>query len=158
MRLILTKQFQCKSIFCFLVFMFVASSSNAQILEPVKWTIESKKLNEQEFEIVYTAKIDYGWHLYSQFVKPKGPKPTSFDLEKSTKFIQIGKVTEERGYDVYDELFKIDVKYFKGNPVFVQKLKKLNKDKVTIIGEIEFMSCNDISCVPGSFDIEIELL
>ena len=138
--------------------MFVAISANAQILEPVKWTIESKKLNDKEFEIVYTAKIDRGWHLYSQFIKPNGPNPTSFHLEESPKFIQIGKVTEEKGYDVYDEFFSMEVRYFEGEAVFVQKIKKVNHDKVTITGEIEFMSCSDEACVPGYFDIDIELM
>ncbi|MEK6479740.1 protein-disulfide reductase DsbD domain-containing protein [Catalinimonas sp. 4WD22] len=127
-------------------------------MEPVKWTIESKKLNDKEYEIVYTAKIDNGWHLYSQFIKPNGPNPTSFNLEESTKFIQIGKVTEEKGYDAYEEFFKMEVKYFKDKAVFVQKIKKVNNDKVTLIGEIEFMSCNNEVCVPGYFDIEIELI
>ncbi|MEM6843208.1 MAG: protein-disulfide reductase DsbD domain-containing protein [Bacteroidota bacterium] len=158
MRLMLKKQLHFKNISFFSVVLLVTISSNAQILEPVKWTIESKKLDDKEFEIVYTAKIDNGWHLYSQFIKPNGPKPTSFNLEESTKFIQIGKVTEEKGYDAYEEFFKMEVKYFKDKAVFVQKVKKVNNDKATIIGEIEFMSCNDESCVPGYFDIEIELI
>jgi hypothetical protein len=157
MRLILTRQFHFKNIFFFLVFIFATISSNAQILEPVKWKIESKKLNDKEFEIVYTAKIDNGWHLYSQFIKPNGPNPTSFNLEESTKFTQIGKVTEEKGYVVYDKVFKMDVKYFKDKAIFIQKIRKVNNEKVAIIGEIEFMSCNDGTCIPAFFDIEIDL-
>ena len=158
MRLIVTRPLHDKNIFFFLVSMFVTISSNAQILEPVKWTVESKKLNDKEFEIVYTAKIDHGWHLYSQFIEPKGPNPTSFNLEESPKYTQIGKVKEEQGYDVYDELFEMEVRYFKDQAVFVQKIKKVNNDKITIIGEIEFMSCNDEVCVQGYFDVEVELI
>jgi len=139
------------------LFMLATNFSNAQILKPVKWTIESKKLNDKEFEIVYTAKIDNGWHLYSQFIKPKGPNPTIFNLKESTKFTQIGKVAEEKGYVVNDEFFKMEVKCFKDKAVFVQKIRKVNNGKVAIIGEIEFMSCNDVTCVPDNFDIEIEL-
>jgi hypothetical protein len=158
MRLILKTQLPFKNIVFSVVTMLVAVSSNAQILQPVKWTIESKKLNDKEFEIVCTAKIDKGWHLYSQFAEPDGPTPTSFNLEASTKFTPIGKVTEEKGHVVYEELFKMEVKYFEDKAVFVQKIKKVTTEKVTVVGEIDFMSCNDRSCVPAYFDIEVELL
>lgn len=62
----------------FLLFISIAVFAQAQILEPVKWTIASNKIQDNEFEIVYTAKIDNGWYLYSQFIESDGPTPTSF--------------------------------------------------------------------------------
>ena len=141
----------------FLLLILIASFAQAQILKPVKWTIVSNKINDNEFEIIYTAKIDNGWHLYSQFVKPDGPTSTSFNLEKSTKFVQIGNVTEEKGYVAYDKTFKMEVKYFKDKAVFKQKIRKTKNEKINIIGEIDFMSCNDVSCIPDSFDIDIDI-
>lgn len=141
----------------FLLFILISSFAHAQILKPVKWSIATKKINEQEFEIIYTAKIETGWHLYSQFVKPDGPTPTSFNLEESTEYVQIGKVTEEKGHVEYDKTFKMEIKYFKDKAVFKQKIKKKKNGKINIVGEIDFMSCNDDSCIPDSFDIDIEI-
>lgn len=157
MRPIIQRLFLIKNFCVFTLMMFMSVSSKAQILEPVKWSIENKKFNDKEFEIVYTAKIDQGWHLYSQFIKPNGPKPTHFAVEKSPNFIQIGQISEEKGNDKFEEFFNMDVKYFKDKAVFVQKIKIENSDKLTIRGEIEFMSCNDETCVPGYSDIEVEL-
>ena len=37
----------------------------AQIMDPVHFSSELKTGNGQEAEIVFTAKIDKGWHVYS---------------------------------------------------------------------------------------------
>lgn len=140
-----------------LLFISVAVFAQAQILKPVKWTIESNKISDNEFEVVYTANIDKGWHLYSQFVKPDGPTPTSFNLEESPKFSPIGNVTEEKGHVVYEELFKMDVKYFNDKAIFKQKIRKAKNEKVNVVGEIDYMACNGSSCTVGYFDIDIDI-
>jgi len=43
----------------------------AQVLDPVKWSFSSQKINSDEYELIFTAKIDKNWHLYSQYV-PEG--------------------------------------------------------------------------------------
>ena len=39
---------------------------SAQILNPVKWSFESKKISDTEFDLIATAKLDKGWNIYTQ--------------------------------------------------------------------------------------------
>ena len=47
------------------VLLFCLVGAQAQILEPVKWKTELKKISGNEAEIVFSATIDKGWHVYS---------------------------------------------------------------------------------------------
>ncbi len=42
----------------------------AQQLDPVKWTYKVNETSATEAELVFTAKLDAGWHLYSQYTDP----------------------------------------------------------------------------------------
>ena len=56
---------------------FAATGAFAQIHKPVKWTVASKKLNNNEAVVYVKGTIQNGWHIYSQNVKDGGPIPTS---------------------------------------------------------------------------------
>ena len=75
---------------------FSAAAVQAQVFEPVKWKYEVKALGDQEYEIIFKATIDDGWHLYSQFVEEGEPVPTSFGFDSIPEIEFIGPV-EERG-------------------------------------------------------------
>ena len=49
----------------------------AQIHNPVKWTVASKKINEKEAVVFIKATIQNGWHIYGQNVPDGGQIPTS---------------------------------------------------------------------------------
>ena len=59
----------------FLIFVAVMPLS-AQILEPVKWTFATEQISETEHNITFTAHMDKGWTVYSQFTSDNGPVPT----------------------------------------------------------------------------------
>ena len=44
-----------------LFIVFLSAFSYAQILEPVDWIFDSKKINDNEFELSFTAHIDEHW-------------------------------------------------------------------------------------------------
>jgi len=96
-------------------------SAFGQILEPVKWTMEQKHVNGDEFELVFKAKIDDGWKVYSQYLESDdGPIRTSFNFDKGDHFELIGK-TEEAAANrkkVFDEVFKMNLITFKKEGVF----------------------------------------
>lgn len=54
-----------KKLFSFLLLNFVVYVLQAQIQDPVKFKTELKSLSDTEAEIVFTATIDKGWHVYS---------------------------------------------------------------------------------------------
>jgi len=137
--------------------LLITTISYSQILEPVKWSSEAKKISETEYDLIITATIEPNYHLYSQKVPEDGPLPTIFIFEKNENYELIGKTTEEKGHTVYDPVFKLKIKYFDMKTTFKQRIKLKNKNNFKIIGEIEFMTCNDSNCVPGYGDIEFEI-
>jgi thiol:disulfide interchange protein len=137
-----------KTIHLFLA-LVLAIVAQAQILEPVKWTFEQEKVNDVEYVLIFKAKIDQGWYLYSQFVDPSGPVPTTFTLEQKKNVTIIGKISETspKIKEGYDEMFEMNIKKFSKEATFKQKIKLTgNEGKVT--GFVEFMTCDDEQCLP----------
>ncbi len=137
----------------------VSALVQAQMHNPVKWKFEGKSTAAGEGELVITATIESGWHLYSQFIDAGGPVPTSFKFEKSSDFELVGKVKEitpvTKGFD---KTFNMNIAYFSNKAVFVQKIK-LKKPVITAKGSIEFMVCDDEQCLPpdeASFSIVLK--
>ncbi|MFZ4612973.1 MAG: hypothetical protein ACOYNH_04755, partial [Bacteroidia bacterium] len=85
----------------------------AQIVTPVKWKFSSKKIANNQFELIFTANIDKGWHVYSQYLESdNGPVATSFTFEKNASYKLDGKTTESKSKKEYDANFEMNVNYF----------------------------------------------
>ena len=98
----------------------MAIASFAQLQDPVKWTYSVKDLNESESELVFTASLDAGWHLYSQYTDPAGPIAIYFEFTPSKDYKLIGKVQEPKPHEEYDNDFKCTVRSFSGKVTFRQ--------------------------------------
>lgn len=125
----------------------LGTNSIAQQLDPAKWTYSVKELSNTEAELVFTAKIEDGWHLYSQYTDPAGPLPIVFDFTKSDDYQLIGKVEEPKPHEEKDPLFDCVVKSFSGTVVFRQKVKRLSTDDFTVKGVLSYQMCNNGSCI-----------
>lgn len=131
------------------------SDPQAKIYDPVKWSYSSEKINDKEFNLVITAKIEKGWHLYSQFIEEGGPIPTSFKFKQSADYKLIGKVSESpKAVTAFDKNFDMQIAWHKDQVVFKQGIS-LKNPLESISGVIEFMVCNDERCLPPT---EIEFL
>lgn len=127
----------------------VALAVQAQIHTPVKWNIKLEDSGSPEKEIVFTATADQGWHLYDQDLPEGGPVSTSFTFETLKGAELIGKpVPSVKPTVVYDEQFAMDLRWFPGTVSFVQKIKVTDPAKFKMEGEVEFMVCNDETCLP----------
>lgn len=124
----------------------------AQIQNPVTWSTNSKKIDGKTYEVHVTAKIDKGWHIYSQTTAEGGPIPTSFTFTKNPLVIVEGKVKEIGKLEKHIEpLFQnIEVKQFSNNVDFVQTVKLKAPVKTSVDVAVEFMVCNDKQCLPPS--------
>jgi len=120
----------------------------AQVLNPVKWDFSVKKISKTESELVFTATMEKGWHLYSQFVPEGGPIPTSFKIDKGMGFFTVGNVTEPKPIEVMDKNFDMVVKYFSETAVFRQKVRVASDKPVEVKGIVEYMCCDDERCLP----------
>ncbi|MBP3833053.1 MAG: thioredoxin family protein [Bacteroidaceae bacterium] len=125
-------------------------SLQAQILDPVSFKTEFNKVSDDVAEIVFTAKIDPGWHIYSTDLGDGGPISASFNIDKITGAHVDGKllpVGNEQA--VYDKLFGMDVRYFEKEAKFVQRIR-LEGGTYRIEGYLEYAACNDQNCLPPS--------
>jgi len=140
-----------KKIFLFLVFVTITTVSFGQIHNPVKWSTSVENISDGEFNLIITASIDENWHLYSQDVPEDGPIATTFSFTDSDDFELVGETLEEEGHTVDDPVFGMKIKYFEEKAVFKQRIKKLNEKPISIVGEVEFMVCDDANCLPPTY-------
>ncbi|MBR1785060.1 MAG: thioredoxin family protein [Bacteroidales bacterium] len=136
----------------------LAASAWAQQLDPAKWSYTVKELSADEAELVFTAKLDDGWHLYSQFTDPNGPLPTVFEFAKSGDYKLVGKVAEPKPHVEDDPLFGCKVSSFSGTVVFRQKIKKVSEADFTVRGTLSYQMCNNGSCIaPEDHDFSFKV-
>jgi thiol:disulfide interchange protein len=142
-----------KRVFIFIVLWLFCSATFAQIQDPVKWTFSTEKTSDTTANLYLKAKIEKGWHLYSQNIKPGGPLPTEIKFEKSKQYQLIGKAGESKGVTEYDSAFEMKILQFSKSATFTQKIKVLSDKKFTIKGTVNYMCCSGVSCLPPK-DVE----
>ena len=120
----------------------------AQIQDPVKFKSELKTVAADEAEVVFTAAIDKGWHVYSTDLGDGGPISATFNVEKISGAEVVGKLKPVgKEISTFDKLFEMKVRYFENTAQFVQKLK-LTGGAYQIEGYLEYGACNDENCLP----------
>lgn len=134
--------------FILILLLFSFTAGFSQVYEPVKWTTSVEKISNLEYKLISVAKIEEGWHLYSQHIPEDGPIPTTFKYDTEANAIDIiGETTEEDGYTTDDPVFEMKIKYFENTAKFVQ-IVKLPKPTTIINATVEFMVCDDTRCLP----------
>ena len=138
-----------KRIFTLLLMVVSVLSASAQMVDPVHFTTQLKELTNNEAEIIFTGKIDAGWHVYSTEMSG-GPIPATFNKVKMEGVETIGKL-KPRGNEQkkFDKLFDMEVRFFENTATFVQKVK-FTKEKYLIDCYLEYGTCNDEMCMPPS--------
>ncbi|MCH3982579.1 MAG: thioredoxin family protein [Prevotella sp.] len=131
--------------------------ANAQMMNPVKFTSHLKTTpNSPEGEIVFTGKIEPGWHVYSTGLGNDGPISATFNVNKIEGAMLVGKLTP-KGHEIsnFDQLFGMKLRYFEGSVQFVQKVR-FTKPTYKIDGYLEYGACNDQNCLPPTnVDIKV---
>jgi len=133
----------------FSLFIVCTYLSQAQILEPIKWNIQLQDSKSADQEVVFTASIDPGWHLYDMNLGEGGPVSTSFHFEKMVGCALTGKTTStSQVIKKMDDIFGMELRWYVKKAVFIQKIKITDPKKFILNGHVEFMGCNDESCLP----------
>ena len=124
--------------------------ANAQMLNPVKVTSTLKTNGSAEAEIVFSCKIQPGWHVYSTGLGADGPISASFHVNKMDGAEPVGKL-KARGKEIstFDPLFEMKLRYFEGSATFVQKIK-FTKPTYVIDAYLEYGACSEQNCLPPS--------
>ena len=139
------------------LFTLVMLTSNAQIQQPVKWNIDSRKTSDTEYELLFKATIDNGWHLFSQYL-PEGnySLPTEFSF-KITDAERIDTVRELSTIEIVkDETAGVMTHYFSNSAIFAQTIKIVGNQPV-VNGTIDFQTCNDEQCIKDDYEFHLTL-
>ena len=130
----------------------------SQILEPVEWSTSVEKISDDTYILVSKTNIEKGWHLYAQDVPEDGPIPTTFSYNLDEEVVLLGLTKELEGHIVDDPVFLMKIKYFEEYAEFRQAIKVSNNRLSSVLGEVEFMVCDDTRCLPPSYvDLEFNL-
>tara|TARA_B100001057_G_scaffold259402_1_gene259599 strand:+ start:1965 stop:3953 length:1989 start_codon:yes stop_codon:yes gene_type:complete len=131
-----------------LILALVAQYSFAQILNPVKWELSVVPVEPLEYELVFTANIEKNWAIYSQFLEEGGPLPTVISFEASPFYETLGAPYEKPLNKVtkHDAVFEMVVSKFYKRAVFVQRIKIIEQSAFDLIGNVEYMTCDDSRC------------
>ena len=129
---------------------FTILAAQAQMVNPVHFSSQLKELKGGEGEIVFSATIDEGWHVYSTDLGDDGPISATFNATKMEGVETVGKL-QPRGKEIkqFDKLFGMELRFFEQSATFVQKVK-FTKPEYDIDCYLEYGACNDQSCLPPS--------
>ncbi|MCM1292823.1 MAG: protein-disulfide reductase DsbD N-terminal domain-containing protein [Bacteroides sp.] len=117
----------------------------------MKWRVNVKMLNSTEGEVIITATIAEGWHLYGTSLPKNGPRPTVFDFSASKGVKFTGALTQSSEPEVYhDKMFDLKLSCWTGKVTFRRRFKVTDAETAAIAGSISFMSCNNSTCNPPS--------
>ncbi|MFD2518451.1 protein-disulfide reductase DsbD family protein [Salinimicrobium flavum] len=142
-----------------LLFLFITTgfSSYAQIFNegesdiesPVTWHASVEKQNDSVYQLIFTAELEPGWHLYSQEeVGEGGPLPTEFSYNyEEAGYELIGETTEPDGTALFDPVFEMDIKYFGDEVTFTQDIKVQPGTDPAVEAEVFFMVCDEEKCL-----------
>lgn len=120
------------------------------LLNPTSWSFAIEPVGENIFDLVITANIADGWHIYAQELESnEGPIPTTIEFLAGEGYQFIGKPTEPKPLRKYDTGFLMNVDYHEGSPQFRQRVQATSQNMPVITGTVKYMICNHEGCMPG---------
>lgn len=125
-------------------FASATTKDTTQLLHPCHWTYRVEQSSPDEATLISTAKIDSGWHLYSQHISEK--VATKFAYDSLINYELVGDTEEGKSNKEYNPYLEMEILYFENEAIFKQKIKILSKEDFVINGTIDYMACLD-QCV-----------
>ena len=137
---------------------FASNLIFSQNKDIVKWSYAAEEVEEGIVELTFTADIKKGWVIYGTEENEDGPIPTGFEFENLDGYTVDGKpVAKSEGKTNMDDMFGIQLTKYKGQAIFVQRIKVEDKSK-PVTGYLTYMTCDGERCLPPtdvdfSFDL-----
>lgn len=142
------------------VLLLLTALSLLPVAGPVQWSFVAEPAGDGLVSVELTATVEEGWHIYAtRLENDLGPIPTAVRFDTNDALVPVGVLAEPEPEEVFDPNFDMQVRYHSGTPVFTQRFKVLAKGAGTVKGEVEFMVCNDKTCLPPEvvkFEIPVE--
>ena len=135
--------------FLAVLFTILSFSSFSQIFNPVEWKFSQEQISDTEVELTFKASIDEPWHMYSQLVDEEMLATKFTFIYNGDTIISILK--EPKPSEEYDETSDIMLLYFSEEVIFTQKLEINSLNKLEISGYVDYIVCDNGSCLPPDY-------
>lgn len=136
-----------KLIFLLFISLLGVFTTGAQIINPVNWDKSIKMISDTSGEVVFTATIDNGWHMYGlELPAESGIQATTvvWDLLEGVKLV--GELTPSRpAHEAFDAVMDMKLSWWEKDITLTQKFD-ITGDSYKIVGNIKYMVCNDKTC------------
>ena len=134
--------------YLFFLSLILAQTVLAQFQNPVQFSVKQNKVSDTELEIVFSGKVEAGWHVYSTDIPDGGPTKAELTLEKQQGVKQKGSLRATgKIHRAMDDLFGMELSYMEGTASFKQKFT-ITDDKYEVAGFLTYGACNDENCIP----------
>ncbi|WP_264551870.1 protein-disulfide reductase DsbD family protein [Flavobacterium sp. N2038] len=163
-QVIMPKSAWSRSILFLLFFFFAFTKSNAQVLEPVKWTAKIEKKAGNNAVLVFDGTIEKDWHMYSQFTPEGGPLALEIAFKNQKgNYELVGKAKEGKTRTAFNDVFGVNETFFEGKAHITQEIKIINPNLKTVDVEFDFQVCKEVCinsnkkfsiAIPSSFKME----
>jgi thiol:disulfide interchange protein DsbD len=123
---------------------------------PVRWSLAtgspvSAWKAGAKINVLITAQIDPGWHIYSITQPVGGPIRTQITVHRGSRFKRIGPVIGPKPRRKLDDSFGMNVESYEGIanfrfPVLLSSEAPVGLRKLTVA--VRFQACNGEKCLP----------
>ena len=145
-----------KTIVFLLFFIFAFANSNAQILEPVKWTSKIEKKGNNAI-LIFDGTIEKDWHMYSQFTPEGGPLALEIVFKNQKgNYELVGKAKEGKTKTAFNDVFGVNETFFVGKAHIEQEIKIINPNLKTVDVDFDFQVCKEV-CINSNKKFSISV-
>ena len=126
-----------------------------------QWKLSTKKINDCEYDLVFTITLEKGWHTFS-INAIKGAElevfPTAITFSPNINYKLIGNLTETKPTPEFDKTINKTVYLHYNKAVFTQRIKLIANGNVKISGRYEYQICNEACEKPPykKFDFDLQ--
>jgi thiol:disulfide interchange protein DsbD len=134
-----------KKLHYILLLCLVFFTSQAQILDPVKWTSKIEKTSDKEYILTFNGSIEDEWHVYSQFTNEGGALPLEVILHNNKgKYEAAGKAEESKTETAFNDIFGVDETFFSKTAELKQKVKVTGQQVGILQVELYYQVCKEV--------------
>jgi len=152
LRIFITDMKRLHTILTIFALCFSAAACGQE--NPVRWKGAVEDNGGGRYTLVMTAEIADGWHMYDLGPYEGGPNATTIRFVAGDGVETDGKLVQKtESKRVFDKMFEMQIGYFEHRAVFEQAVT-LSVPSAVVKAEIEYMVCDDRSCVPPA-DVEL---
>ena len=135
---------------CLILLLFLFWGGKSAWAGPVEWNVSTEAGDDGTIRLLFTARIDAPWHIYD--VGPyddMGPNATTVVFEPNESVTLVGGIEQlSKPVRLYDSLFMMEIGYFEQTARLAQTVRVAAGVKTELKARVEWMACNDESCLP----------